>query len=63
MWINKIKTCVLNLAKHLQKCIDDQLEDAALNQLAQMPLTQKKTIIGEDEVKPWVDDFIKTFKL
>jgi hypothetical protein len=64
MQINKIKMFALDSTKHLQKCINDQLEDAALNQFAQVPPAQKQKEIDKDKAKPErVDDVIKLFEL
>jgi hypothetical protein len=61
--INKIKTFALNSAKHLQQCLNEQAEDAAMEQFGK-PSGARQEVSGEEaDSKPeWVHDVIKSFE-
>jgi hypothetical protein len=61
--VNKIKTFALNSVKHLQKRLDEQAEDAALDQFGESAPTERTTQAGSGDDKPdWVHDVITTFE-
>jgi hypothetical protein len=63
--INKIKTFALSSAKHLQDCLKEQAEDAAMAQFGTLPQRsqQPAPTRAASEPKPeWVDDVIKSFE-